>query len=129
MILQKFIENLRENIRRYVMDKDPQTLLEATKLCDHYVANISGSPGRTRKQFSFGNNSHQESNHGSGNSGFKGATRFRGTEGHSVRFEVEIIQATLIRINISRINHTNNINKDTIQKSIKVHQHQRMPRC
>ena len=79
MILQKFIENLRGNIRRYMMDKDPQTLLEATKLCDHYVANISGSPGRTRKQFSFGNNSHQESNHGSGNSGFEGATRFRGT--------------------------------------------------
>ena len=37
------------------------------------------------------------------------------TEGHSVRFEVAIIQAALIRINISRINHTNIINKDTIK--------------
>ena len=79
MILQKFIENLRGNIRRYVMDKDSQTLDEATKLCDHYVANISGSPGRSRKQFNYGNNSYQESNHGSGNSGFEGTTRFRGT--------------------------------------------------
>ena len=28
MILQKFIENLRGNIRRYVMDKDPQNYLK-----------------------------------------------------------------------------------------------------
>ena len=35
------------------------------------------------------------------------------TEGHSVRSEVGIKQATSIQININRITHTNNINKDT----------------
>ena len=51
------------------------------------------------------------------------------TEGHSVRSEVAIIQPALILINISRINQTNIINKDTIMNSIKGHQHQRMPCC
>ena len=129
MILQKFIENLRGNIRRYVTDKDPQTLLEATKFCDHYVANISGSPGRTRKQ------SVLEIIHIK-NRTMKVETldskeqhdSEEQTEGHSVRSEVAIIQAALIRINISRINHTNIFSTDTINMSIKVHQHQRMPR-
>ena len=50
VILQQFCENLKGNLRRYVMDKDPKTLAEASGLCDHYVSNISGSPGRTKNQ-------------------------------------------------------------------------------
>ena len=57
VILQQFCENLKGNLRRYVMDKDPKTLAEASGLCDHYVSNISGSPGRTRNQY---NNSWKE---------------------------------------------------------------------
>ena len=57
VILQQFCENSKGNLRRYVMDKDPKTLAEASGLCDHYVSNISGSPGRTRSQY---NNSWKE---------------------------------------------------------------------
>ena len=57
VILHQFCENLKGNLRRYVMDKDPKTLAEASGLCDHYVSNISGSPGRTRNQY---NNSWKE---------------------------------------------------------------------
>ena len=49
IILQKCLETLRSKIRRYVMEKSPNTLEEATDMWDRYVEHISGSPGRLKK--------------------------------------------------------------------------------